>query len=122
MRYRRQDTFRYRFEEPIACTFKIIRVGEQEFNSKLGSAQIDDISDGGLKLSTSFTLPVTHRNIEIEITFKLNEEEIKLTGNVLWVKNSSYGVQFTIDDSSRKQLIEELKLYSRGVVFIRRQK
>ncbi|OIJ20699.1 hypothetical protein BKP45_08630 [Anaerobacillus alkalidiazotrophicus] len=126
MRFRREDTFRYQFEEPVECNFRIIKVEKKDFTSKSGKAQIYDISEGGLKLTIPLDIPLKGKNIEIEVSFKLNEEDLKVTGILIWSKNMythySYGVQFTIDHSLRKKLIEELKVYSKGIAVIKKKR
>lgn len=125
MKYRRHETFRYQFEEPIVCTFRILKVENKERVSSIGDAWIFDISEGGLKLTTPLNIPLDNKLIEIEITFKLNETELLLTGILLWKKSHrkdySYGVQFTIDEKLKRNLIEELKIYSKGIVLIKKK-
>lgn len=125
MRYRRQESFRYQFEEPIACTFRILKVENKERVSNIGEAYIYDISEGGVKLTTSLNVTLDNKKIEIEISFRLNEEELFLTGLLVWKKNHindfSYGVHFTIDEKVKRQLIEELKIFSKGIALIKRK-
>lgn len=127
MRYRRNETFRYQFENPVVCTFRILKVDNKELTSKAGEANIYDISEGGLKLTSPLYIPLENKEIEIEILFKLNQDELKLTGILVWRKDNvnslySYGVQFTIDESTQKTLIQELKTYSKGVALIKKKK
>lgn len=125
MRYRRQESFRYQFEEPIACTFRILKVEDKERVSNIGNAYVYDISEGGVKLTTPLNVSLDNMKIEIEISFRLNEEELLLTGLLVWKKNHkndfSYGVHFTIDEKLKRQLIEELKIFSKGIALIKRK-
>ncbi|MBY0121777.1 PilZ domain-containing protein [Bacillus sp. S/N-304-OC-R1] len=125
MRYRRQESFRYQFEEPVACTFRILKVESKERLSNTGNAYVYDISEGGVKLTTPLNLSIDNKKIEIEISFRLNEAELLLTGILVWKKNHindySYGVHFTIDEKLKRKLIEELKIFSRGIAFIKRK-
>lgn len=126
MRFKRHETFRFQFEEPVACFFQIKKVENKEITSKIGEANIYDISEGGLNLTTPLHISLEVKNIEIEISFKLNKEELKVTGILIWSKNMythySYGVQFTIENSIRKKLIEELKIYSKGIAVIKKKR
>lgn len=123
MRYRRQEAFRYQFESPVVCTFRIIKVEGKERVSNLGDAHIFDISEGGLKLITPFNLPLEKKQIEIEVDLTLNKTNLLLTGILVWKKeyknDYSYGIHFTIDEQLQKQLIQELKIFSRGTALIR---
>ncbi len=127
MKFRRQETFRYQFENPVNCLFRILKVDSKELTSKIGKAYVNDISEGGIKISSPLSIPLENKVIEIELTFKLNQEDLVLTGTLAWRKDNfnnqySYGVQFTIDESLKKQLIQELKIYTKGIALIKKKK
>lgn len=126
MKFRRQETFRYQFENPINCLFRILKVDSKELTSKIGKAYVNDISEGGIKISSPLSIPLENKVIEIELIFKLNQEDLILTGTLAWRKDHfnnqySYGVQLTIDESLKKQLIQELKIYSKGIALIKKK-
>ncbi|WP_096201734.1 PilZ domain-containing protein [Bacillus sp. FJAT-45350] len=123
MRYRRQDGFRYQFEEPVACSFRILKVGNKDVQSKPGKASIYDLSEGGLKLTTPISIPL-NQEIKVEVVFILNNNELKITGLLAWKKENisgdySYGVDFISDKVLQRQMIEELKIYSKGIAVVK---
>ncbi len=125
MKLKRKETFRFQFEEPIECFFRIIKIENKEISSKVGKGNIYDISAGGLKLSTPFYLALENKKIEIEISFSLNDEKLTVTGLLVWAKEfanqHSYGLKLTINDSLQRRLIEELKTYSKGIAYIKKK-
>ena len=125
MRYRRDETFRYQFEVPIPCEFRVVKIDHVEKKSKVGTASIIDISQRGLKIATLLNIPFEKKIVEIEITFTLNSTPLIVIGELLWkkesAKNYTYGVKLTIDQSLQKELVEELKIYSKGIAVIKKK-
>ena len=127
--FRREEPFRYEFEHPIEASFKIIKVNDKDIESKTGHSNILDISPNGLKLITKFDLQVEeNKKIEIQTTFTLNSNPITLPGFLMWQnfdyvhQKYMYGVQFDINEHERQSLIDELKLYAKGIAVIKNKK
>jgi hypothetical protein len=117
MNYKREEAFRYEFQEPLFCTFRIMRINNVKRKSNYGQAKIHDISPNGLKMSISLNIPLEEQSVEIEIEFLLNNTSITLTGELIWKKKDiniySYGVKFTISDSLKNHFVNEIKFHSK---------
>lgn len=120
MRYRRNDSFRYEFEEPVPCVFT---TGNDACRSNEADGKIHDISLGGLKLITPVTVPLDKEPTKIEVSFELNNHTFFLKGEIVWGKSSfkynTFGMKFNLDEVMKKELVKELKVYSRGVAVIK---
>jgi hypothetical protein len=118
MRFKRQEPFRYQFGQPIPCTFRITRIGDREVKTDKGLAEIHDISPRGVRIETHLNIPVDpeRRPIEIEISFVLVEEEIRVRGIFVWkkpfAKEYQYGVNLTISEDQKEKLISEIKKFA----------
>jgi hypothetical protein len=119
VRYKRNETFRYEFGKPLTGHFKILRINGQPVESKLGKADIFDLSPEGLKVETELDL---HENkaVDIEVAFTIMTEQ-KLTGEVVWQKRAyngkyQYGIHLYNDAESKDKLINELKEYSKKLL------
>lgn len=104
MRYRREESFRYKFTAPIYCYYW----DEYERTKKDGA--ILDLSPNGLKLETSADLPIT---TSIDVTFGLNSTSLNVRGNIKWKKNylKKYiiGLELQNDEELKRKIINELK-------------
>lgn len=117
MRYKRDEPFRFQFQRPISCIFKILKNNQQSFISKAGSAEIMDISPHGLRFQTLFDLPVGELNYFLEISFVINRNEIRIIGKPVWKKtdgkNYTYGVHVMEDEVTQQVIIQELKEFAK---------
>lgn len=116
MKYRREDSFRYEFAEPLDGHFKLVKIEDNDVESSEGQLSILDISPGGMKIETTFELPDPKTiNIFLEIDFTLQENELILRGEVVWktiLSNSyEYGIDFTTPENERQQMLTDLKGY-----------
>lgn len=119
MVYRRNESFRYKFNKPIQCQFKITRIDDQIINSDLGAGQILDISPTGIKLLSPLNMTPQNKEIEIEIHFSLDDQTFELPGLLLWQKKDfnnefSYGVKLEITAEIEHQVVEQLKDHARN--------
>ncbi|WP_456272621.1 PilZ domain-containing protein [Bacillus sp. AK031] len=119
MRYKRNETFRYEFGKPLSGHFKILRINGQDVESKLGKADIFDLSPEGLKVETDLDLHKDNE-VDIEVTFTIITEQ-KLTGEVVWQKRNysgkyQYGIHLYNDAENKDKLINELKEYSKKLL------
>lgn len=116
MRYNRDESFRYGFSKPIACTFKIVEKDGKPIESKSGKADLLDISPHGLKISTSLDLPVDEYLLHAEVTFKIIEETLSMRGQFLWKQKNAleyhYGIKGLDDLELKDSIVKELKNYA----------
>lgn len=117
----RNEAFRYTFDEPIDALFEITKIDDDIVSTSEGKAKIFDISPTGIKLNTHLKIPKTdHKSIELSISFKINDKEIDVTGVIVWmqINHSSvdYGIDLNIDESTKQQIIDQLKIYSKKAI------
>ncbi|WP_079479311.1 PilZ domain-containing protein [Halobacillus salinus] len=100
MRYRRHETLRYRFDEPVEAKYRIVKVGGRTIQSSLGNAHIIDLSPGGMKLSTDMNISL-EKKVQFFVQTTLAGKEIEVTANGVWCKkvhgNYHYGLDFLED-------------------------
>jgi len=119
-KYNRKESFRYTFEEPLAALFEISKVDGHKVSTSEGEAKIINISPHGIKLNSHLKIPETdHQSIELSISFELNDKQINVSGDIVWMKNKGisvdYGIDLIADDSTEKEIIEQLKIYSKEI-------
>lgn len=119
MIYRRDESFRFTFGTPIEGTFKILRVNGINGTTKEGEASIIDLSPNGIKFSSSLDLPINEKQLLFEVSFVLNEKRISMLTEPRWKKRVSpthfvYGLAGLDSDETKKEIIEELKGYSKN--------
>ena len=116
MRFKRDDSFRYVFDKPLDALFRIERVDGDEVTTSEGNARIIDISPGGVKLNTELEIPKTEKkDIELSVSFTLNEIAFEVTGEVVWKKEAAgfdYGLDLLISEEERESLVEEVKKFA----------
>ncbi|UII57197.1 PilZ domain-containing protein [Cytobacillus spongiae] len=117
MIYRRDEAFRFEFNRPIHGTFKLLKINDKSGQSKLGSADIIDLSPNGLRFESGLDLPLEQNSLLIEVNFILNERLIRILGTPKWKKTHGtryiYGFTGINDQETKKEIIEELKIYSK---------
>ncbi|ADC50897.1 protein with PilZ signaling domain [Alkalihalophilus pseudofirmus OF4] len=114
MQYRREESFRYEFSEPLKSTFKIIRISDANVESKEGEMYILDISAGGVKMNTHLELPDPNKaKVEVEVELQLAEKNLDVQGEIVWKKpfgrSYHYGIDFSITETESQELIKILK-------------
>src|SRR5690625_971394 len=107
-RYKRKETFRYTFEEPIAALFEIIGIDDHTVSSSKGKAKILNISPHGIKLNSPLNIPETdHKSIQLTISFELNNKQLNVNGEIVWKKpkgiSVDYGIDLIIDESTQQE-------------------
>jgi hypothetical protein len=118
MRYNRQESLRYTFATPLPAYFQIINVDGKVVTSSEGAANIIDISLAGAKINSKLNIPeIKHKHIELSLRFNLNDNELNYHGTFIWKKEkgetNDYGIQIDLDDEAKKDLIEQLKMFSK---------
>ena len=118
MRYRREEPFRFVFDEQIPARFSIIEANGRAVDTQEGAAKIVDLSLSGLKIESKLSIPLSSDNrVKISIRFKLNGFEYKLNGEIVWKKSYlhefHYGIKLFSDENVQNELIKQLKNLSK---------
>ncbi|MFB6465705.1 PilZ domain-containing protein [Cytobacillus sp. Hz8] len=86
-------------------------------DSKIATANILDLSPNGLKFSSNLDLPIDQKKLLLEISFILNDKIIHILGTPIWKKgivhSFIYGIKGIEDQETKKEIVEELKEFSR---------
>lgn len=117
--YRRHEGFRYTFNEPIECYFKLIKIDDREINSDYGNGHIIDISPTGIKLNSSLNLSHSNSLIKIEINFTIAGTSFDLPGIILWQKKGYhqdyyYGVKLLVSTDTTERIVEQIKIHAKN--------
>lgn len=111
---RRTEPFRYIFVTPESCTFQLIELNGQPFESKQAAAELIDIHKSGCKLATPLDLRAADNAIKIRIEFPFFEDgPLTVTGEIRWQQTSAgtclYGVMFHAEDDVKERIKAELR-------------
>lgn len=113
MIYKREESFRFQFQEPIEAVFVLTKEGIK--SSKKGKALILDISPNGIKFSSTLDLPANDRDLLLTLEFKLNDKDISFPGHLIWKKKTHtdlfYGFQGILDKEIESYIVDALKQY-----------
>ncbi|RSK29020.1 PilZ domain-containing protein [Bacillus sp. HMF5848] len=115
MIYRRNEPYRYVFDNPIYTAYHITKINDQTVQSSKGEGYIIDISSGGVKLETALDIPL-HKTIEIFFTFTVGSKELVAKAVFLWKKKHvnvfRYGLRITTEawDINVKDIVKEYKM------------
>ncbi|HHW37056.1 MAG TPA: PilZ domain-containing protein [Bacillales bacterium] len=118
MIFRRQEGFRYSFNKPIDCNFKIIKIDDSEIDTEFGFGQIVDISPNGLKMISSLNLSPTFKKIEIQVHFLIDEQAFITPGIIQWQKKEwslnvySYGIKLVSSEETAANIVAGLKKHA----------
>ncbi|OIJ10524.1 hypothetical protein BKP37_18495 [Anaerobacillus alkalilacustris] len=114
MKYKRDETFRYKFIEEISFNFKMISIDGIPIDSKSCEGVLLDISPNGCKILSPLEFPA-HKNIVFYIEFTFNEEPIKVSSELVWKKrvgnNFQYGLKLHSTEDSSRLIVQEIKKY-----------
>lgn len=120
MSFRRKESFRFVFNEPLDAVFSIYVDGEP-LNENNYPCKIIDISPRGMKLHTEEKMDLDlKRHNQFEVKFILNISNINALGEVIWSRPSITGKPFGIfflDSEIGELIINELKIRRRREVF-----
>ena len=72
----------------------------------------------GVKINSKLNIPeINYKDIKLSLRFNLNDKELKYYGTFVWKKEkgetNDYGVQIVLDEETKKELVEQLKIYSK---------
>ncbi|MDM5351401.1 PilZ domain-containing protein [Lysinibacillus sphaericus] len=111
MIFKRQEGFRFKFEEPVQITFAVYENGRVN-HGQTAMAELLDISPRGLKMYTEVDLGVNPPPLDIH--FVLDTQEVRAYGEVIWSRPFGSGKQFGVyfNDQGRVEelIVDELKL------------
>jgi hypothetical protein len=116
MYYKRGEAFRYEFDHPLQCSFKIVEIDHKNIGTGLGNGEIIDLSPHGLRLDTDLNIPFGDHEVKLDITFKINSAVIETVGVLVWRKDHiqshyQYGVEFVNSSEMYDIITEELKAF-----------
>ncbi|WP_336636209.1 PilZ domain-containing protein [Lysinibacillus fusiformis] len=111
MIFKRQEGFRFKFEEPVQITFAVYENGRVN-HGQTAMAELLDISPRGLKMYTEVDLGVNPPPLDIH--FVLDTQEVRAYGEVIWSRpfgsGKHYGVYFNDQGRVEELIVDELKL------------
>lgn len=111
MIFKRQEGFRFKFEEPIQITFAMYENGKVN-HGQTAMADLLDISPRGLKMFTEVDLGINPPPLDIH--FVLDTQEVQAYGDVIWSRpfgnGKQYGIHFNDQGPVEDLIVEELKL------------
>ncbi len=111
MIFKRQEGFRFKFEEPVTMTFAIYEDGRVN-QEQTAMAELLDISPRGLKMFTEVDLGVNPPPLDLR--FVLDTREVRAYGEIIWSRpfgtGKQYGVFFNNQGAVEDLIVEELKL------------
>ncbi|SHT47199.1 Uncharacterised protein [Mycobacteroides abscessus subsp. abscessus] len=117
--YKRQEAFRFQFQQPIHGTFKIVSINGKQGDAKSAIAYIVDISPNGIKFRSPINLPIDQNDFLLEISFLLAERFINVLGKPKWKKTEGkmwvYGFTGLDDKETKKEIVNVLKIYTKKV-------
>ncbi|MFJ8234641.1 PilZ domain-containing protein [Ureibacillus sp. NPDC094379] len=112
MQFKRKESFRFVFNDPIDASFTIIQKEANENQEPLKlSCQILDISPKGIKMYLDGEIKErVQNNTLLEVEFVLDVTNIKAIGQVMWVKPLGRGKQYGVSLPDQPD-IEELIIF-----------
>lgn len=118
MRFKRDEGFRFSFGTPIAAFFSIDEMNGSKVGTSEGEARLIDLSPNGMKLNTSIDIPMSNReDVKITARFKFSQLEHCILGKIIWkqkaINSFFYGIQFSLDEQEREEMIRDLKLFAK---------
>ncbi|GGA26219.1 PilZ domain-containing protein [Paenibacillus physcomitrellae] len=114
---RRNEPFRYEFNEFLKGRFEIINIDGQEIESHTGPVDVIDLSYNGAKLVTNLNLMNENRDIVIMLHFKISKEDFSIPGSIVYKEAKAsgeflYGVHLNTSKEIKNRLTQELKDYA----------
>lgn len=118
MKYKRESPFRYTFPKPLEALFIITAIDGKPVRTSQGKAELVDISTVGVRLRSELHIQnANHKSTQLVISFKLNDQQLEFSGEIVWEKQSvnttDYGVDIETDEADKQILIEQLKIYTK---------
>ncbi|UOQ92549.1 PilZ domain-containing protein [Halobacillus shinanisalinarum] len=112
MRYKRHETLRYKFKDPLPASFKIIKIDDHAVDTTQGHGHIINMSPGGLRLAINLKLPAKQK-VQLFVETTILNHSLHFISDVVWTKpvgsTQHYGLIF-IDDH-HEEIMKILKEY-----------
>lgn len=114
MSFRRKESFRFVFNEPLDGLFSIY-LNEKKYRAESFPCKIFDISPRGMKIFAELPFDLDFRShVQFEVQFVLNISSIQALGEVVWSKPFSNGKQYGLFFKEQADLdeliISEMKI------------
>ena len=130
MQFKRQEGFRFVFNEPIDASFVFIDKDEQanEEISKISHpCKILDLSPRGIKIYTNVEIGESKsKPLLLEVQFVLDVTNIRAIGEVVWSKRFGQGKQLGIQIVDQPDIVDliinEMKQRRKKEVFAKKYK
>ncbi|RHW39920.1 PilZ domain-containing protein [Lysinibacillus yapensis] len=116
MQFKRNEGFRFVFNEPIDSSFKIIIDGNYVKPEIRHAGKILDISPHGVKLFSEAQIGeyLNKTTLRMELQFVLDVTMIEAVGEIMWTKpymsGRQYGILFQSEEKIDELIIREMKL------------
>ncbi|WP_432354623.1 PilZ domain-containing protein [Sporosarcina sp. A2] len=114
MHYKRDESFRYHFDEPVPAEFSIYLKNSDRPGTGKGDSKLLDISPGGTRMETAFDIPVKRDEVALRLRFNLFQQPIETNGVIVWKEATAtgwiYGIDFDEDALIAQTIINDLKL------------
>ncbi|OIN68026.1 pilus assembly protein PilZ [Exiguobacterium sp. KRL4] len=111
MKIKRNESFRYHFDEPITGEFYLVKEGRR---TPAGLMEIHNISPSGIAIATPLKLPIDRStSIVVEFSLLLGSEPLNVSGQILhekWTEAQRlYGVRLDTTKEDQQRIIEAIK-------------
>lgn len=116
MHFKRQEGFRFVFNEPIEASFKLIKDGQIMEGEASFSCKILDISPHGAKMFAEAINGeyIKKANFQVQLQFVLDVTTIHAIGEIVWSKpfgrGNQFGILFHGQEDIDELIISEMKL------------
>ena len=114
MHYKRDEAFRFPFEEPVAAEFSIYLTNSDLPGTGTGDSKLLDLSPGGARMLASYDIPVNREEVAVRIRFNLFQDPIETEGVIVWKEATGddwmYGIDFHEDALIAENIVTDLKL------------
>lgn len=110
----RRKFFRVKFHQFLEATMTILELNYKKVNVGDTLVLIKNMGPGGLCFVSNINLPI-EKNLVLQFTTQLVNQEIKVVGSPVWTGEIQgglyeYGVEFNVDENQRAELIKILNL------------
>ncbi|UFU00861.1 PilZ domain-containing protein [Radiobacillus kanasensis] len=115
MYYKRNEPYRFSFEQPIPANIKTLTA--EDTPSSTYQVLLLDVSLSGVRMECSTDIPI-EQNKQYIIEFTLLDQHCVTTGEIVWMKDLSNkyhcGVQLDTDEQTQDQITSQLKQFVRN--------
>lgn len=113
----RKEPLRYVMNQPLECWIEVPVSNRGPGAGKLTEALLLDLSRSGCKVRTPLNLRFTSGDTKLVIHLHLNEEKLRLVGNVRWgwmfgLGQYQYGVKLRLNEEEEEHLIKEIDMWT----------